>query len=212
MSSHDLALNGEETAVLLLTGRMELKFANAPAMKLMETQDIVACPGGVLKTSSLQGWGAFKRTVGRQAVRGLWAKEVAVCPLRTRYGEEWIAQVYPAGSGQAIVILLQRGAQWTPELNMIRSCLRLTDAEAKLARALWEVETLAEACAELGISINTGKSQLRSIFNRLGISRQATLLKMLALLPARRISSQGWQAGWRREWAASRGGGGTRRE
>lgn len=191
---------------------MELKFANAPAMRLMQTQEIVSCPGGVLKASSLQGWGTFRRAVGRQAVRGLWAKEVAVCRLRTRYGEEWIAQVYPAGSRQAMVILSQLGAQWTPDLNMIRSCLRLTEAEARLARALWEVETLAEACAELGISINTGKSQLRSIFNRLGISSQTTLVKRLALLPAQCISSQGWQAGWRREWGAGRGGGGIRPE
>ena len=54
-----------------------------------------------------------------------------------------------------------------------------THAEAKLALQLADGRTLIEACEQLHISRNTGKSQLSAVFSKTGVARQAQLLQLI---------------------------------
>ncbi len=54
-----------------------------------------------------------------------------------------------------------------------------TPAEAKLALELANGNTLLEACEQLHISRNTGKSQLSAIFSKTGVARQTQLLQLI---------------------------------
>ena len=54
-----------------------------------------------------------------------------------------------------------------------------TRAEARLALQLANGCTLLEACEELHISRNTGKSQLSAIFSKTGVARQTQLLQLI---------------------------------
>ena len=67
-----------------------------------------------------------------------------------------------------------QGAQET-----IRKLFDLTPAEASLALLLTNGLTLDEAAEESGISKNTARTHLRSIFSKTGVTRQATLVRIL---------------------------------
>src|SRR5690606_33122681 len=58
----------------------------------------------------------------------------------------------------------------------------LTPAEARLAARLRFGLSLKEAAEELGISVNTARNQLKSVFEKLGVNRQADLVRHLAEL------------------------------
>jgi DNA-binding CsgD family transcriptional regulator len=64
----------------------------------------------------------------------------------------------------------------------LRDLLGLTVAEARLAAAVGEGMSLVEAARALGIAHNTAKVQLRAVFAKTGVHRQAQLVALLASL------------------------------
>ena len=62
---------------------------------------------------------------------------------------------------------------------MIQKLFGLTPKEATLALRLAGGDSLQEASATLGISTNTSRAHLRSIFAKTGVDRQAKLVRVL---------------------------------
>jgi len=63
--------------------------------------------------------------------------------------------------------------------EVIQKLFGLTPKEATLALRLASGESLHEASAQLGISPNTGRAHLRSIFAKTGVDRQVRLVRVL---------------------------------
>jgi DNA-binding CsgD family transcriptional regulator len=63
--------------------------------------------------------------------------------------------------------------------EIVRKLFDLTPAETSLAMLLTNGLTLEEAAEELGISKNTARAHLRAIFSKTGVTRQATLVRIL---------------------------------
>ncbi len=63
--------------------------------------------------------------------------------------------------------------------DVVRQLFDLTPAETQLALQLANGLTLDEAADEIGISKNTARAHLRAIFSKTGVTRQATLVRML---------------------------------
>ena len=83
---------------------------------------------------------------------------------------------------QAMVILIDPDTRSrTPEMSL-RSVFRLTEAEARLATQLAFGSSLETVADEFGIAKETARSQLKSIFAKTGVHRQAELVAMLAKL------------------------------
>ncbi|MBN8987596.1 MAG: helix-turn-helix transcriptional regulator [Rhizobiales bacterium] len=81
---------------------------------------------------------------------------------------------------QAMVILIDPDSKTrTPEMNL-RMAFRLTDAEAKLATQLALGESLEKVADQFGIAKETARSQLKGIFAKIGVHRQAELVAVLA--------------------------------
>lgn len=57
---------------------------------------------------------------------------------------------------------------------------KITPAEARLAARLASLRTVEEASDDLGVSVSTARSQLKSVFNKTGVQSQAELLMLLA--------------------------------
>ena len=66
-----------------------------------------------------------------------------------------------------------------PSADSIRRFFRLTPAETNLAVALLRRHRLPEAAESLGISVNTARTQLKSIFHKLGVNSQPALMQRL---------------------------------
>jgi len=69
-------------------------------------------------------------------------------------------------------------AHITPE-RLLRDLYALTIAEARLALAIIEGESLTDAARTLGIARNTAHTQLTSIFQKTGTGTQAELVRLL---------------------------------
>lgn len=87
-----------------------------------------------------------------------------------------------AGTGALALFLSRPGAEAAADPQTLRDLLGLTMAEARLASVLAEGGTLVDAARRLGIAHNTAKVQLRQVFAKTGVHRQAQLVALLASL------------------------------
>lgn len=99
------------------------------------------------------------------------------CPYRV------LVSPLDPGAGYCVFVYEPNGGQKPLPVNVLRRLYRLTLAEAHLANELFAGKTLAQAAQARGISINTAKYTLKSIFNRCEVRSRAELLLLLSLGP-----------------------------
>ena len=86
----------------------------------------------------------------------------------------------PLASAQAAVVLVDpRARAVTPEASL-KSAFGLTQAEARLASRMAAGDALEQICDRLGIAKETGRNQLKSIFAKTGVNRQAELVLLMS--------------------------------
>jgi DNA-binding CsgD family transcriptional regulator len=83
---------------------------------------------------------------------------------------------------QPFLIFIDVDARRSPTPALLTSLLRLTPAEARLGARLATGEALEAAAEALGISKDTAKTQLSSIFAKTGAHRQAELVVLFSRL------------------------------
>lgn len=83
---------------------------------------------------------------------------------------------------QAIIVLVDPDARRNPTESTLRSVYKLSGAEARLAIHLSTGEALDKVADRLNISKETSRTQLKSIFAKLGLHRQAELVAVLSTL------------------------------
>jgi DNA-binding CsgD family transcriptional regulator len=79
---------------------------------------------------------------------------------------------------QAIVVFVDLNARSCPPQEHLRRSFRLTTAESRLARRLAIGLPLELAADQLGISKETARVQLRALFAKMGVCRQADLVAL----------------------------------
>ena len=85
------------------------------------------------------------------------------------------------GRGPILVLLLQgRGNAVAPSPARLIEKFGVTPAEAKLIPLLVDGLTLTAAAKALGVSRNTARAQLSSIFVKTGVNRQTQLVKLVS--------------------------------
>jgi DNA-binding CsgD family transcriptional regulator len=87
-----------------------------------------------------------------------------------------------AGAGALALFLARPGPEKNTDPQALRDLLGLTVAEARLTAALAQGHSLVDAARRLGIAHNTAKVQLRAVFAKTGVNRQAQLVALLASL------------------------------
>jgi len=66
----------------------------------------------------------------------------------------------------------------------LREWFGLTAAEARIAQGLAEGESPAQVAQRIGVSRDTIRNQLKAIYEKTGVHRQAELVRLLLLIPA----------------------------
>jgi DNA-binding CsgD family transcriptional regulator/PAS domain-containing protein len=82
----------------------------------------------------------------------------------------------------AIVHLIDPAAAKPVDGAAISALFGLTPAEARLAAALAAGDTISEAAARYGVAVGTVRTQLKSIFGKMGVNRQQDLILRLSSL------------------------------
>jgi len=83
-------------------------------------------------------------------------------------------------SGGAILVVAGHNTSSGLSPELLQGLFDLTPAEARLARALMQGLTLAQAARQFGNSEATIRTQLKALFAKTGQTRQADLIRMLA--------------------------------
>lgn len=83
------------------------------------------------------------------------------------------------GCGPAAIAVLREPRDAVERMAMLASRHGLTSAESEVALALADGSSLAAIARDRGVSLPTVRSQLQSIFSKLGVCRQAELVARL---------------------------------
>jgi DNA-binding CsgD family transcriptional regulator len=136
--------------------------------KECEQERFTALVSQCVRTARREGIGAGgTMLVSRIAGRPL---SVTVAPLRTT---GWPEQ--PA----AVVFISDLDERAELPAELLRRCYGLSPAESQLALALIRGHSLKEVAGSLYISLNTAKTQLKSIFTKTQVKRQGELINLL---------------------------------
>jgi DNA-binding CsgD family transcriptional regulator len=84
--------------------------------------------------------------------------------------------------GGMILLITGAGRANPPGMEILQTLFDLTPAEARLARALAGGASPDETATQLGVRVSTVRSQLKSLFAKLGVNRQAQLVALLCSL------------------------------
>jgi pimeloyl-ACP methyl ester carboxylesterase/DNA-binding CsgD family transcriptional regulator len=114
---------------------------------------------------------------GDEAVFGyVVAEERMPEAMRRRFG---VSKPLPK---DAVVFVAPDREAANDEPKMYRDTFGLTPAEARLAACLKDGLSLKEAAEKLGLSVNTVRNQVKSVFEKLGVNRQSDLIRHLTEL------------------------------
>jgi DNA-binding CsgD family transcriptional regulator len=121
------------------------------------------------KTSDLQACRLDPIIVRRESKRPLVLKALPVPP----------AARSPFLGARAVLVLNDLEGAATVNPDMLGKVFELTPAQANLAGKLATGSSMETAAAELGVTVETARSHLKSIFNRTGTHRQGELVALL---------------------------------
>jgi len=88
----------------------------------------------------------------------------------------------PLSLFHAVLVISDTDLQLSAGMKTLREVFELTDAESRLAVALGSGKNLESFAAERGLSKQTLRNQLKSVFTKTGANRQAQLVMMLSNL------------------------------
>lgn len=79
----------------------------------------------------------------------------------------------------ALLIATDLGEQRVVNIRVLRDAFKLTPAEAVLTHVLMQTLSLVKAADQLGISYETARSQLKTVFAKTGTESQLALMRLL---------------------------------
>jgi DNA-binding CsgD family transcriptional regulator len=88
-------------------------------------------------------------------------------------------------SAAAVVFIVDPARRLRPASEILSGLYRLTPAECRVALLLSDGKSLSEIAQILGVSRNTLKTQVASVYSKTGTSRQSQLVRLLAQFPQR---------------------------
>jgi DNA-binding CsgD family transcriptional regulator len=181
-------------AVFALDGEGTVLFANRAAELVLQSGDGVACERSKLRARLHAERDQLDRLIREAAVLGIAGAGGWVRVSRLNGGPPYAAYVAPLNCGdeelltaqtRVLVIVHDTAQHRAAEPNMLMQIYALTDAEARLASALSAGHSIESAAANLGVQPTTARSQLKSVFRKVGVNRQQDLVRVLSSLPAK---------------------------
>ena len=182
------ALDAAFDPLLLLDAQGRLVHANRAGERLLSSGAIVQGTGGRLSTGARhlsarmeQALSLALRSDQRQASsfpltdgNGIAAAEVSVLPIA-------LGSAFDMPGGPAILVRVSPTAANDRTQALLARC-GLTAAERGLALSLASGSSLRETATAAGISVNTARRHLASIFDKTGVHRQVELVRLLTLV------------------------------
>jgi DNA-binding CsgD family transcriptional regulator len=113
------------------------------------------------------------RTVPIAAAPGLPASIVHIIPVRNAANDAF-------GAASCMLVIAAVARAEIVSAQLLANLFDLTPAEARVARGIAAGKTVHDLAEEAGLATGTIRQQLKSVFGKTGISRQADLVALLA--------------------------------
>lgn len=176
-----------QVGVLLLAADCRVMFANAVADRLLRDGHWLTCAAGIVRPAHEGSVASFARRVRVAATTaaGVGIGTGGIVRLRDPIGRALPLLVAPFRSLRlgldqarptAVVVVSDPGARRRAQEEAIAALYGLSPAEGRLVALLAGGRSLVDSAARAGISLNTAKTQLASVFAKTGFSRQADLI------------------------------------
>lgn len=186
-------LHALDRGVILVDAASRTAHANPVAARILTRRDGLALDrGGALVAARPMDTGRLRRAIAAAALAGAGRglESGGTLALARPSGRPYVVQILPLPPEQSLpgvphlafrpeAALLVSDPESTvaiPE-QRLRQAYGLTRAEAALAVRLVAGMSLREAARELGVSDNTAKAQLKAVFVKLDVDRQASLVR-----------------------------------
>jgi DNA-binding CsgD family transcriptional regulator len=184
-------VEGLPHGLLAVDAQGAVLFANSRAESHLRAADGLVLAGGRLSAALRREQTALERLIRDAATTDLAANGGWTRVSRTNGGPPYAIFVAPlkiqdeellAQSAKVLVIVHDTGEHHKADAGMLGAVYGLTDAEARLASALSAGHSIESAAANLGVQVTTARSQLQSVFRKVGVNRQQDLTRILASL------------------------------
>ena len=180
-SPHGLFLLDDDGRVRHANRIAERMLAQGGALRVSAGRLTAASPADARRLEGLMGR-AGTASDGERRVGGSMALATPErrLPLSLTVSSVRAERFSPYAPGHTIMVCvtdLEVGVR-VPE-QKLRELFGLTPAETKLALAIFDGQTPAEAAETLGISHNTARNQLARVFEKTGVNRQASLVRLI---------------------------------
>lgn len=181
-------LDGVSFPVFVVDGQGRVLEMTDCGREMADRRDGVAIVHSVLRPTTAQAQSEFVACLGRLSRDGLSrATLVRVARGSSRDIVLVVAecrspfQTFWQQASRFVVTVLDSATSSHQGLAAAAQLYGLTNAEAKLLKALLEAGSLDKALGRLSIARNTAKTQLRQVFQKTGTRRQSELVRLFAM-------------------------------
>ncbi|WP_369327073.1 hypothetical protein AB6N01_08100 [Alcaligenes nematophilus] len=161
--------------IVWLDENFQIQTCNSVAQLTLQQADGLVLRGYRLHTDEPSLHTALELALSTQ-------KQQWVSIPRKRAGSPLLLSIVPGGPSMLIVVIQDLMAQAQPDITLLQTAFGLTAAEARLAQALLNNHTLQEYADKTGITRNTVKTHLSSLFAKTDTRRQSELINRLQTL------------------------------
>ncbi len=185
--------NSSPSGMIIMQPDGEINLANRVATRILRRQDGICVRNNKLFIDDKIINDEFKlllarsRTMTKAETHGFqWHRGVRRQNSKTAYQlsvhmlslAEW--HIESRYFDKVIVVFLADPLGFAaPTAEQLKSYYDFTDAQAKVALALWGGTGIREAAESLAISINTARTHLRAIYEKVGVANHAELMAVL---------------------------------
>lgn len=164
-------------ATLAVDAELRPVFVNRCAAGLLARGDLLMVDAkGRLHATEPEGTAALRTALGHIA------GGAQVVALESRSGTRYSVLIErPAAAGEvaAVLLLRQLDVIRVPAPEILRRLFGLTQSESRLAHALASGLDIADAARAQGITLNSGRTYLRTVFQKMDVTRQADLIRII---------------------------------
>ena len=171
------ALDGLKSLVYAVNLRGRLLLANACGQRQLEVGAPFSDRSGLL--SSGDSWVA-QRLVAALDEAGNGAESAFQCAVGC---ESWLVRVLPSPDLGCAFIYATCSERAPVPSSILRQMLEFSGAEAEVAYMIADGRNTTEIADARGVSINTVRTQIKEVFRKAGVRRQADLARLLFSMP-----------------------------
>jgi DNA-binding CsgD family transcriptional regulator len=182
-------LDGLPFGVIVVDGEGAVLLVSRRAEQILTQRDGLVTHGGKLAAS---------RPVDTARLRRMIARTWRLADGPDRHASDGLQLARPSGRNPLVirivplkpkiaalaVLVCDPETRTQVDQSLLHQLYRLTRAEARLVAALAQGERLEGAAQALGVTLGTGRTYLKRVFAKTGVSRQVDLMRLVLCGPA----------------------------